>query len=363
MEYRINKRTGDRIGVIGMGSSSVHEAGEKEGTETVELAHEAGVNYFDLAASESSCFPYFGNALAGARNEVLFQVHFGADYSGGEYGWTTDRSAIERSIDERLKQLRTDYIDYGFIHCIDEPEDWDKYRKSALDFLSECKKSGVVRHIGLSSHSPKMVNMLLDEKLPDIVMFSINPAYDYKHGDFAIGETDERAMLYRRCEAEGVGITVMKPFSGGQLLDARSSPFGKALSEYQCIKYALDKPGVVTVLPGVRGKTDMQRVLGYFNASDSEKDWSVLGTLTPENTKGNCVYCNHCRPCPVGLDIGMINKYYDLARIGDTLAADHYEKLSFHASDCIGCGHCDKRCPFGVTQSARMKEIAVYFGK
>ena len=96
MEYRINKRTGDRIGVIGMGSSSVHEAGEKEGTETVELAHEAGVNYFDLAASESSCFPYFGNALAGARNEVLFQVHFGADYSGGEYGWTTDRSAIER---------------------------------------------------------------------------------------------------------------------------------------------------------------------------------------------------------------------------------------------------------------------------
>ncbi len=58
--------------------------------------------------------------------------------------------------------------------------------------------------------------------------------------------------LYRRCETEGVGISVMKAFSGGQLLDAKTSPFGRALTEYQCIQYALDKPGVLTILPGVR---------------------------------------------------------------------------------------------------------------
>ena len=76
-----------------------------------------------------------------------------------------------------------------------------------------------------------------------------------------------------------------------------------------------------------------------------------------------CVYCNHCRPCPAGLNIGLINKYYDLAKIGDSMAADHYEKLPKHASDCIGCGHCDRRCPFQVAQSGRMREIAGYFGK
>ena len=58
--------------------------------------------------------------------------------------------------------------------------------------------------------------------------------------------------LYRRCEMEGVGISVMKAFSGGQLLDAKTSPFGRALTEYQCIQYALDKPGALTVLSGVR---------------------------------------------------------------------------------------------------------------
>lgn len=364
MEYRINRRTGDRISVIGMGASSLHEASEKEGAKTIEFAYEHGINYFDLAASESSCFLYYGKALKGVRDNVFFQLHFGANYEDGEYGWTTDAKTISRSVGSQLKALGTDHIDYGFIHCIDEPEDWKKYRDGgALDLLLDYKKQGVVRHIGLSSHSPAIVRELLGTGLPDIIMFSINPAYDYREGDFAIGGTDERAETYRMCEAAGVGITVMKAFSGGQLLDARTSPFGKALTEYQCIKYALDKPGVVTVLPGARNTTDLKRILGYFDATDEEKDWSVIGTFAPADAAGKCVYCNHCKPCPAGLDIGMINKYYDLARIGDALAANHYEKLVRHASDCINCGHCDRRCPFGVGQSARMREIAAYFGK
>ena len=78
---------------------------------------------------------------------------------------------------------------------------------------------------------------------------------------------------------------------------------------------------------------------------------------------GRCVYCNHCAPCPAGLDVGLINKYYDLARVGDTLAREHYLTLGTTASDCVACGHCDSRCPFGVKQSQRMAEIKEYFGK
>ena len=66
------------------------------------------------------------------------------------------------------------------------------------------------------------------------------------------GSEDERSAVYRRCEKEGIGISVMKPFSGGQLLDAKQSPFGKALTQYQCIRYCLDKPGILTVLPGAQ---------------------------------------------------------------------------------------------------------------
>lgn len=195
----------------------------------------------------------------------------------------------------------------------------------------------------------------------DLVMFSINPGYDYRHGDYAIGSVEERAALYRRCEAEGVGISVMKAFSGGQLLNPHTSPFGNALTEYQCIQYALDKPGVLTVLPGIRNCEDLRRILGFLNAAAEEKDYSILGSFAPQDAAGKCVYCNHCQPCPAGLDVGLINKYYDLAKAGDQLARSHYDKLEKKAGDCVGCGHCDNRCPFHVAQSDRMAEIHAYF--
>ena len=155
----------------------------------------------------------------------------------------------------------------------------------------------------------------------------------------------------------------MKPFCGGQLLDAKKSPFHHALSEVQCIQYALDKPAVVTVLPGVRNLRDLQSILNYLNASDEARDYSVLGSFEAIKQQGKCVYCNHCRPCPQGLDIALINKYYDLAQVGDALAGDHYRNLDRHAGDCTRCGHCDRRCPFHVKQSERMLQISSYFGQ
>ena len=83
--------------------------------------------------------------------------------------------------------------------------------------------------------------------------------------------------------------------------------------------------------------------------------------VTPKDTKGTCVCCKHCHPCPAGLDIGLINKYYDLSRLGDVLAKEHYLTLEKAASDCLQCGHCNSRCPFSVDQMARMEEIQAYF--
>jgi len=212
-------------------------------------------------------------------------------------------------------------------------------RSRELDGLPETLAAAVVE-----------AREVLDTGLADMMMFSINPSYDYQHGEYANGSATERMALYRRCEAEGVGISVMKAFAGGQLLDARTSPFGQALTEYQCIQYALDKPGVLTVLPGVRDRADLERVLGFLRAGEAERDYSVISSLTPRDAEGTCVYCNHCQPCPAGLD-----------RAGDALAAEHYRSLSLGADACISCGHCDRRCPFHVSQSARMREIASYF--
>ena len=311
MEYRINRRTGDKISVIGLGASSISGAGEKEGIETLKMAFENRINYFDLAAGDSECFEYYGKAFENVRDKVIYQIHFGANYELGSYGWTTNLDKVKKSISWQLEKLNTDYIDYGFIHCIDEENDWNSYKKNGvLDYILELKEKGVVKHIGISSHTPKLVHKALDTGLIDMVMFSINPAYDYKQGTYANGSVDERMDLYKRCEAEGVGISVMKAFSGGQLLDENTSPFGKSLTKIQCIQYALDKPGVLTVLPGIRGKEDLEELLKFNNATEEDKDYSIIGEFTPTEAKGKCVYCNHCEPCPIGLDISI--HYFDI---------------------------------------------------
>ncbi|WKY47778.1 hypothetical protein Q5O24_00135 [Eubacteriaceae bacterium ES3] len=88
-------------------------------------------------------------------------------------------------------------------------------------------------------------------------------------------------------------------------------------------------------------------------ATEAEKDYSIIGEFTPQTSLGNCVYCNHCQPCPQDINVGLINKYYDLAKAGDAIAANHYEKLGRKASDCIQCGHCENRCPFKGKQNGR----------
>ena len=119
----------------------------------------------------------------------------------------------------------------------------------------------------------------------------------------------------------------------------------------------------MTVLPGVRNMEDLQTVLKYVTATSEEKDYSVIGEFAPQDAAGICVYCNHCQPCPMGLNVGLINKYYDLALAGDEMAKGHYKKLPIHADACAWCGHCERRCPFHVKQETRMAEINQYFNE
>lgn len=365
MNYRTLPHGGEKISVIGLGMGSIHNASEKEIIDTLHAAIDAGVNYLDYVPSRACAFDAYQKALHSKREKVMLQVHIGADYSSGEYGWTTNVRKAAPEFEARLSGLGTDYADFGFIHCIDEDADFDRVMEGGIwDYAQRRKKDGTIRHLGFSTHNVHIARRFLITGAFDLGMLSLNPMYDFTdESDYGKGSADDRASLYKEFEAAGVGISVMKAFAGGQLLDAQASPFGRALTSFQCMQYALDKPGVMTVLPGIRGKKDLMDVLAFMDATPEEKDYSIIGEFAPPEVAGTCVYCNHCQPCPEGISIGLANKYYDLARLGDDMAAEHYRNLSMHASDCIACEHCNNRCPFGVDQSNRMQEIAAYFGE
>jgi predicted aldo/keto reductase-like oxidoreductase len=192
-------------------------------------------------------------------------------------------------------------------------------------------------------------------------MFSVNAAYDFEPLEGKLAFPSERLELYRDCEKLGIGITVMKPFGGGRLLNAKNSPFRAPMTIPQCIQYALDRPAVLSCLPGVGSVGDLKGLLGYYDATTEDRDYSFIGSLPRRDMEGACIYCNHCQPCPSGIDIGFVNKYFDLAKAGDELARDHYMKLDKHASDCVQCGACEKNCPFQVSIRARMRESMSFF--
>ncbi len=365
MEYRQlpHGNENEKFSVLSLGMGGIGKTPADEIEAIVRKAIDNGINFFDLCTAGATYAPV-GRAIRGRRDKVFLQCHFGAVYDeNGEYGWCRDFDTIKKTFLWELEALGTDYVDFGFLHCVDEDADFDKLVEiRVLDYLKELKSQGIVRHIGFSSHTPSVANRIIDTGLIDMMMFPINPAYDFEKGDeYGIGSVKERFDLFQRCAREGIGISVMKPFFAGQLLSAEHSPFGQALTHSQCLQYAIDRPGVLTAVPGVQTMEHLDQLLKFLTASPEEKDYSVIGGFTADAISGVCVYCNHCQPCPAGIGIGLVKKYYDLALAGDDIAANHYTKLTVKADACLHCGHCETRCPFDVKQESRMQAITDYF--
>ena len=75
------------------------------------------------------------------------------------------------------------------------------------------------------------------------------------------------------------------------------------------------------------------------------------------------MYCNHCQPCPKNINIAEVTKLADMAEkeMTDELKK-RYDSLKVTGKDCIYCGTCTKRCPFGIDASANMKRAQSVFG-
>ncbi len=379
MKYRRLGRTDLNVSEIGFGPEWLERHSRDEVERIMHLCADRGINIFDCWMSEPEIRSNLGYAMKGKRDKWIIQGHIGSTWNG-QYVRTRDVKLVQPAFEDQLRRFGTDYVDIGVINYVDELKDFDNVMNSDfIKYVHHLKDNGNIRYVGMSTHNPKIGKLAVESGEVDMLMFSINPAFDMKppsenvddlfaekyEGDFS-GINLERAELYRLCEREGVGITVMKGFGGGRLFDASLSPFGVALTAKQCIHYALTRPGVSSVIAGFETEAQVEEAVSYCDAPDSEKNYaSVLANAPMYAYSGQCTYCGHCAPCPSGIDIAMVNKLYDLAETGDRPAesvADHYRCMSVNASDCIGCGGCEERCPFGVKVIDRMEKARKLFG-
>lgn len=379
MKYRKLGTTGLEVSEIGLGAEWLERHNEKEVKEIIDCCESYGINILDCWMSEPNVRTNIGKAIRGKRERWIIQGHIGSTWQNGQYVRTRDLAKVEEAFSDLLTRLGTDYIDLGMIHFVDEETEFHKIMEGEfLAYVKEKKKQGIIRHIGMSTHNPKVAKLAALSGVVEMILFSINPAFDLlpasedlntyfadSYAEDLNGIDPERAELYQVCEQRGIGITVMKGYAGGRLFSPQTSPFGVALTPVQCIHYALTRPGVASILAGYDSTEHVAQAVAYETATSKEKDYaSVLAHAPHHAYTGQCTYCGHCAPCPAGIDVAMVNKLYDLATMQEEVPSTikaHYESLSAGAKDCIACGGCEVRCPFDVPVVERMKRATVLF--
>ncbi len=381
MEYRELGTTGMKVGTISMGCEGFSGNSSAEVKQKLDFLLGEGCNFLEMYNPESEFRKNVGAAVRGRRDKIFLQSHLCAIMEDGQYLRTRELGKVKAGFDQMLSEIGTDYIDVGMIHYVDSVADWeDVVNNGVLDYALELKKAGKIRHIGMSSHNPEAAKAAVDSGSLEVLLFSINPCYDMQPADEDVekiwadesyahelqNQDAERKKLYELCESKGIGIDVMKAFGGGDLLDEKMSPFGRAFTPAQCIHYCLTRPAVAAVMLGCKSIDEWKAALKYYETSEAERDYSgVLTGMDRFKFEGHCMYCGHCAPCTVGIDVASVTKYLNLALAEGELretVREHYKLLSHHASECIGCGNCEQNCPFHVEIIQNMKKAAEVFG-
>ena len=381
MKYRTLGKTNLVVSEIGLGGEWFNGLTPEESRKIIDTADENDINYIDIFMPQAPTRDNIGAALEGRRERFIIQGHLCTVYEDEQYMRTRDIEKTKASFKDLLARLRTDYIDVGMIHYVDSEDDFKTVFEGPIyEYALELKEKGIIRHIGMSSHNPHIALKAVENGYIDVLMFSINPAYDMEASDTDIYDLMEfkgmekghlvadeaRQKLYSLCESSGVAITVMKPLGAGTLLDAKSSPFGVAMTVPQCIQYALDRNGVKVVIVGCHTVQEVLEAVKYYDLSSEERSYShIFASGNSIHMTGRCMYCNHCQPCPAHIDIAAVTKFLDLALQQESVpetVMEHYKALPAKADDCLMCGKCESNCPFGVNIRENMKKAQAVFG-
>ncbi len=276
-----------------------------------------------------------GIALQGIRDRVLLAGHAGFGWDAGGFHPVRDRRTSENGINDLLSRLHIDRLDVLWLSFVDSAEDYRTVmaEDGLLGLVRALRRAGTAGFIGLSTHVCSIAAQAVASGEIDVLMFPVNAAHDLvgdrSWEDAWKAETyqsrprgqsspgDERHRLYLSCVQRGVALVAMKPFAGGLLLsggtissafagttDVRTGDLGRALAisltPAQCLSYVLSQPGVSTALPGCRTPEEVRASMAYFEASPELKDFSGIDANALWKLRRQCVYCNHCLPCPAG---------------------------------------------------------------
>lgn len=335
MEYRILGKTGLKISRLGFGGIPIQRI-DAEGTKTlIHQLKDAGVNYIDTARGYTVSEEYLGYALEGIREDFVLATK----------SMSRTREAMAKDIETSLKSLRTDHIDLYQIHNPTTAQlEQVVAAGGALEALLEAKAAGKVGHLGVTAHSLDTFKMALEMDWVETIMFPYN-----------IVESQGQDLIHQ-CAEKNIAFICMKPLAGGAIEDATLA-----------LRYVCANDDVTVVIPGMAEPKELEQNLAAVSntAPLTEEETVKFQQVRDQLGTQFCRRCNYCQPCTVGISISNVFLFEGyLQRYGLAgWAKDRYAGLEKKASDCVGCGACEERCPYHLPIREMLKQAVKDFGE
>ena len=318
-------RTNITVNKNGFGALPVQRVGMEEAKALLIRAYEGGFNYLDTARFYTDSEEKIGEALSHVRENIIISTK-------------TMRTEVEgfwRELRESLSLLKTDYVDIYQFHnppFCPKPNDGSGLYEAML----EAKEKGMIRHIGITSHKLAIAKEAVLSGLYDTLQFP-----------FSYLASEEERELVKLCEEYDVGFICMKALAGG--LITRSDAAYAFLADYP-----------VAPIWGIQRERELDEFLSY-NENPPHMTEEIKEYIERDRSElmGEfCRGCGYCMPCPVGIEINNAARMSLLLRRAPTAAqlTEKNREMMKKIEDCIECGRCKSRCPYGLDTPNLLKK-------
>ena len=374
MLYRKMSKTDKKLSILGFGCMRLPQTDdftidEVKATAMVRYAIDRGVNYIDTAYvyHNGESEPFLGRALAeGYRKKVNLATKMPV--------WDVkSRRDMDRILDEQLKRLNTDHIDFYLLHGLSRSSWNDMVDLNVGEFFDGAITDGKIRYAGFSFHD----NVQVFKEIVDEYNWTFAQIqYNYMDEEYQSGT---KGLDY--AAEKGLGIVIMEPLRGGVL--ARETAETKKLwalggqsrsaAEWG-LRWLWNRPEITVVLSGMSTMQQVKDNLSYANDGkpssltiNNLEVYEQVKTFYRSRIKIPCTSCRYCQPCMVGVGIpDCFAAFNDAFIYKDTAAAkfsyDTFTVSGGAASQCQDCGVCESLCPQHILIRERLKEVVSLFG-
>ena len=336
VEKRILGRTNFEVSVIGFGGIPIQRVDKEMAIKMIQKTKELGINFIDTARGYTISESLIGYGLeyCGRENFILATKSMKRDYKG-----------ILEELNISLNNLKTSYIELFQFHNVSKFEDLDFLmgENGGLKAIKEAKQKGIIKEIGITSHSPEILDKAMDTGEFATIQCPYNPV------------ERQAEEIFKKANKLNIGVIVMKPLAGGAIRNASLS-----------LRFIINNPNVTTAIPGMDSIEQIVENAELGNKiellTDVEED--IIFKEAEELGSEFCRRCGYCLPCPQGIDIPtqfLMEGYYSRYNL-EEWAVERYKAMEVKAVDCIECGQCETKCPYNLPIRKMLKKVELTLG-